>query len=256
MNDLQMLLRSRSLTLVLNRGRRQRAQPVASFRWNGRPVFYRPGSSDIGNIRKLLLAGEAEAEYETPQALAPEVVLDIGANTGLAALRFANLYPQARIYAFEPEPENFALLQRNVKAYPNITALPIALSRTDGPLYLGGGTDGDFVSFQTLSSKRPNSNQLEVSGRNPATLLTELGIRRVDLIKIDVEGAEYDVLTALPPELLRQTSWIVGETHGVMDFELLALLSRDFEVGVSKPRTSRLLKFSARNRTLFSPRPA
>ena len=49
--------------------------------------------------------------------------------------------------------------------------------------------------------------------------MNDESINHVDLIKIDTEGAEYDILTSIKKELLTKTSWITGELHGNRDFE-------------------------------------
>ena len=79
-------------------------------------------------------------------------------------------------------------------------------------------------------------------------MLEELGITQIDLIKIDVEGAEYDVLTCLDPGLLRRVKWIVGELHSVRDFALLDYLSTWFEIDGRKTITKECWKFHAVNR--------
>ncbi len=70
------------------------------------------------------------------------------------------------------------------------------------------------------------------------------------MIKIDTEGSEYDILTALGEDMLSRTQWIMGELHGVRDFELLAYLSQWFDIGVRKGVWERLFMFHARNKTL------
>ena len=84
--------------------------------------------------------------------------------------------------------------------------------------------------------------------RDLNALLKENEITQVDLIKIDVEGAEYDVLTSLRPDLLQRVQWIVGELHSVRDFALLDYLSAWFEIDGRKTITKECWKFHAVNR--------
>jgi hypothetical protein len=70
--------------------------------------------------------------------------------------------------------------------------------------------------------------------RNIATALPALGIEKVDLVKIDCEGAEYDILTALSQDLLAGCKWIVGEIHDDKGFELLAFLTTHFDLDLRK----------------------
>ena len=73
-----------------------------------------------------------------------------------------------------------------------------------------------------------------VCARHAGAVMNDLGLTRVDLIKIDCEGAELDVLTALPAEMLQQCQWIVGEMHDVSAFNLLALLAPHFDLDLKK----------------------
>ncbi len=96
-HDLKVLLRSRSLAFTRDRSPERFAPgALASLRWRGRTVHYRPGSSDPEVIYKILLKGGKKAEYFVPESAAPRVIWDIGANIGAAALYFAERFPQAR----------------------------------------------------------------------------------------------------------------------------------------------------------------
>lgn len=86
--------------------------------------------------------------------------------------------------------------------------------------------------------------------RDVDAALRELRVGRVDLIKIDTEGAEYDILTTLDENLLRSVKWIMGELHGERDFELLAFLSRWFDIDTKKSLGNRLFMFRACNKAL------
>jgi len=88
----------------------------------------------------------------------------------------------------------------------------------------------------------------ETTVRDLNALLKENEITQVDLIKIDVEGSEYDVLTSLDPSLLQRVQWIVGELHSVRDFALLDYLSAWFEIDGRKTITKECWKFHAVNR--------
>jgi len=72
-------------------------------------------------------------------------------------------------------------------------------------------------------------------------------VTRVDLIKIDCEGAEYDVLTALSEEMLQQCKWIVGEMHDVSAFNLLTFLAPHFDLDLKKRMFAPSFRFHACN---------
>ena len=81
-----------------------------------------------------------------------------------------------------------------------------------------------------------------------ASLLTWCaGIDRVDLIKIDWEGAEADVFSTLPDEILNECQWIVGEFHDHMGFEVLARLAPHFHLDLKKKMFRPRFRFHACN---------
>ncbi len=251
MNDLQLLLRSRSLSLLLNRGKRRFSKNLSSFKFKGRPLFYRPGSSDIINIQQLLLRENKESEYFIPKALNPLVILDIGANTGISTVSLATRFPAAKILAFEPVPDNFSILLKNIEPFRNIQAFQIALGPFDGKLTLKTPADArDFVGYSQYGFGE-TSGDLTVNVRSPSSLLEEIHIDRIDLIKIDAEGTEYDILTALDPKMLAQVHWIAGELHGIKDWILLEHLSKDFYLEIKKTFWCRMSKFYACNKKII-----
>ena len=83
--------------------------------------------------------------------------------------------------------------------------------------------------------------------RHAGEVMKNLGLAEVDLIKIDCEGGEYDVLTALPEEMLRQCKWIVGEMHDVSAFKLLTLLAPHFDLDLKKSMFVPSFRFHACN---------
>ena len=250
-HDLKVLLRSRSLAFTRDRApARYVPGAVASFAWRGRTVHYRPGSSDAEVIYKILLKGGRKAEYWVPDSAAPRVIWDIGANIGAAALYFAARFPGARIHCFEPARGNFEMLERNVAPNPAIRAHHAALGASNGELEIHasdnarnfGGFSFHYDGAAVVPVERVpmlTAERVIAAGQAPAP----------DFIKIDVEGAEYDILTAFPRELLGQVRWIVGELHGKRSFALLEYLSEWFDFETRKALGKRLFGFCARNKS-------
>ena len=241
---LKTLFRSRSFDFALHSDRPRSPHEVRTLRRKGVLIHYRPGGSDVENITKKLL--KRESEYWLPPQFEPRSILDLGANIGIASIDFALRYPQASIIAVEPVAANFQLLQKNISRLQNIRALNVAVGKHDERAVLRGA--GQSFRTQPVSVRSKASRREETTVRDLNALLAELGITQIDLIKIDVEGAEYDVLTSLDPGLLRRVKWIVGELHGVRDFALLDYLSTWFEIDGRKTITKECWKFHAVNR--------
>jgi FkbM family methyltransferase len=253
---LRVLARSKSLRFSLDVVRARtlaragvRGQPLANLRWRGRDVFYRPATSDPLAIYQVLLRQRGKAEYYLPPKLQPEVILDIGSNIGASILFFHEQFPAARIYGFEPNPETFRVLQKNVGSLPAVEVFNYGLGAADATIAVP--FDGaDFSRFMSKDKTAEWSGPLSPTScliKHAGDVVRNLGLTKVDLIKIDCEGAEYDVLTSLPPDLLRQTKWIVGEMHDELAFPLLALLAPHFDLDLKKRMFAPLFRFHACN---------
>ncbi len=252
--DLKYWLRSGSRQFMSHRRTKSRQVftpgVTATYTYRGRPLHYRPGSSDVFDIYEILLKKDYKAAYWLPQAVDPRVILDIGANIGLAAVYLANRFPAASITCFEPMADNFALLRQNIAPYPQIQAYNLALGGQDGQrtIFASEGGEGIFTgnSFYGLGVDQQRASQVQV--RDPASLLPQLGLGEIDLIKIDTEGAEWEILSRFDTGLLSRVKWIIGELHGIDDFKLLDYLSTWFLIDVKKTLNKRLFEFNALNR--------
>jgi FkbM family methyltransferase len=119
--------------------------------------------------------------------------VDAGAHIGMASILFALKYPRARIIAIEPESSNFAALVRNTAPYKTITPIQAALWREDGEVTLGPSNAHPKGAFQIVENGRER-----VRAINMDTLMRETGIASIDLLKMDIEGAEIEVFESCP----------------------------------------------------------
>lgn len=137
--------------------------------------------------------------YDPPVKLpSPKRILDIGAHVGLATLYFARRYPTARIDSYEANPVAGSLLEKNISRLPNASAHCFAVGAEDGEGELfvenigGAPTDASIVSRDPR--KRGTSVPVEIRD------IRHLANETIDLLKLDIEGAEYDCLEALAPD--------------------------------------------------------
>jgi FkbM family methyltransferase len=150
------------------------------------------------------------------------VIIDIGANSGLFALRIKQLYPSARISCYEPFPPNFAQLQNTIaiNRLEAVTPLQKAVGARPGraKLFIHKRNMGghSFYVSETL-----NTDYVDVEVVDLPSILGELQ-QGVDLLKVDCEGAEFDILmglTAADAGKIRQI--IVETTSGLYDVDQL-----------------------------------
>jgi FkbM family methyltransferase len=243
------LVRSRSLTFTRDIVRQKRTDSLGRVQWEGRDVYYRPGTTDPLVLQQVLLKSGRKAEYYLPPRFQPNVILDIGSNIGASILYFHHRFPNASIVGFEPHPDTFAVLQKNVSDLPQVSVLNCGLG-TANTLIKVPGESVNFGAFSTKGRQRAQPEKrgmIECQVRRLDDVLRELGLYRVDLIKIDCEGAEADVITGLSPQILEQCQWIVGELHDASAFTVLARLSPYFDLDLKKRMFSPLFRFHACN---------
>ena len=234
--NLKYLFRSGSLDLMLHWA--ECPSKIRQFALYGHPFYYRSGTSDMNALNEVLFRKGKKAEYYFPLEKEPLVILDIGGHIGASAIYYAQTYPRAKIFSIEPVRQNFELLRKNTAPYPNIQALNFALSSTDGSFLMYEDSDptnlGGYSLIPDVKAGAPLGAKVQT--KSVSGFLRENSLRSVDLIKIDTEGAEFDILTCFPEPALARVKWIIGELHGKRDFELLAYLSKWFHIGINKEK--------------------
>lgn len=169
------------------------------------PLHIRMRTSDLLVYRDILLS----REYDLPElpSLEPQTIVDIGANIGMASIHFATRFPNAHVYAIEPEPGNYAVLAKNVLPYRNITTSQCAIWSSDGPVRIDKNPQDHWPW-----ACRVSDTGTEVPGLTMETLMLRLGLPTIDLLKIDAEGAEYEIFSA-PHEWVDRVKLMIVETH-------------------------------------------
>jgi FkbM family methyltransferase len=133
---------------------------------------------------------------------ARSVFIDAGANQGEFSIAAAKVVPSGRVIAFEPVTEYRKRLLENVRinALGNVEVIPIALGEEEGslPIYDQQAAFADGTRHEGLPSLFPShsrSRAIEVVPvRRLDDVLAELGVAKVDVIKLDIEGAEWMAL--------------------------------------------------------------
>ena len=246
---LKILARSRSLRFTSDMVRVVPSALLGRLRWSGRDVFYRSGTTDPFVLYQVLLKGGRKAEYYVPPAIRPRTILDIGSNIGASIIYFHHRFPDAKIFGFEPHPDTFRILKQNVADLPGVTVFKYGLGASQQRLAVRADkvNYGAFNTRGRFKDRGAPAAPVECEVRRLDEVLRELGITQVDLLKIDCEGAEGDVFSTLPDEILNQCQWIVGEFHDHTGFEVLARLAPHFHLDLKKRMFGQRFRFHACN---------
>ncbi len=215
---------------------------IKKYIWdeNKPPIYYRPGTSDEKIIQSILVERQ---EYLFP-SFKPEIVYDIGANIGVATVILSNIYPEAQIYAFEPDPDNYNILKMNIEKYKNIIAYEAGIAEESGRYSLWKSEDPSNHGGCSMVIANTEDECIKVDMMAIDFALKKLGIP--DVVKIDVEGAEAEIFHAFPN--LDKVKWITGELHGVRDYQVLDLLSEHFYIQCARGFEDKCWHFHAANR--------
>jgi FkbM family methyltransferase len=173
----------------------------------GRCITLRGATTDIQCFEQVFL----DEEYKSPFGFAPRVIVDAGANIGMATLYFAFRYPQARILAIEPESNNFKILQQNCAGLPNVTLVQAALWPDHRRVAISDRGWGPWAYYVTkeLGSKSIG----EVSTITIDDIFRKLAVNNIDLLKLDIEGSERELFAADRGTWLERVEQIIIELH-------------------------------------------
>jgi FkbM family methyltransferase len=208
----------------------------------------RPFTCVVDDYTQVLVLREVfwAEDYRLDDDFAPATILDLGSNIGASIIYFRLRYPQARIIGLEPDPAAFARLQGNIAPFDGIEVVNAAVASFTGELALHRYPGHSWGSSVTaLWGESPH--RVTVPTHSLDDLLREFELDSIDLLKIDIEGAEWDVLPAF--HNLDRVRTIIGEIHRSGDEPLERLLETLHPLRISVGETShQALRFVARRK--------
>lgn len=166
------------------------------------PIWIRPGSQDATHVINNVI--RAEYGHFSPSQ-APEYIIDAGAYIGDTATYFLSRFPTAKVIALEPNPDCFSTLNINLEPYgAKALILKKGLwTNEDVQFFTGSGTAASI-----------SSSGLRIECTTIPLLMNQFSIPRIDVLKIDVEGAEEAIFLSNPEKWLIYVNLIIIETHG------------------------------------------
>ncbi len=202
----------------------------------GHPLFFRNASSDPYVLRQVFV----ERAYACFDHLNdPGLILDCGANAGYASAYFLSRFPGCIVMAVEPDPENFAILSRNLAPFGSrVRAIHGAV--WSHPCFLRMAERG-YRGGLEWASQVTECAPGEVSslpGYDIAGLLEESGFSRISLLKMDIEGAETVVFSRHCESWLDRVDHLAVELHDDSMFGPATPVFHDAISGQAFSRTS------------------
>ena len=161
------------------------------YKMRGKRLMFiaRGGSADMSEI--AMVASGSEYDLNLLKLPQNPVAVDLGGNIGTFSIPFAKSFKQSKIFTFEPDADNYKILLQNIKLNSASQVHPINLAISD---YKGEG----YLKKENLGT---DAYQLDPKSKITNCLVTTLPlamlskkIKKIDLLKIDIEGAEYNIL--------------------------------------------------------------
>ncbi len=168
-----------------------------------------PVGGIVSTVEGELFAGYA---LDTIPFTHGDVVLDIGAHVGVVSCYLGSEYPGLRIIAFEPQPECFARLKRNLatNGVKNVLAVNKAVTGDGREVRIYGNLKANSGGT-SLFLGEPDDPGTAAQSTTLAQIYRDYGIERVKLLKLDAEGAEYEIIGN--GDALARVDYLSGEFH-------------------------------------------
>jgi len=172
------------------------------------PLYARAGTPDATEITHSVIR-EAYGKYLPAGEV--RFVVDAGAYIGDATAWYLSKFPASRVVALEPNPESFAMLQRNCAPYGSrVRMMNGALWFEDGNLDLV--FDPSTPTGNSVAQRETGANTKCAAFSLP-TILEQSGADEIDILKVDIEGAELELFSKNPDPWLSRTRYITMEIH-------------------------------------------
>lgn len=162
---------------------------------------------------------------------APDVIIDGGANIGLATLYLKTRYPDATVIAIEPERSNFELLVENTRGYNDVFCLNNGIWNRNCRLRIVDNGDGN-ASFTTTELGDDETATEVIDAITISDVISRFHLDRLNLVKLDIEGSEKAVFEANHEEWLSKTDHVIVEIHPHLhpdcEMTVTSAFARDF----------------------------
>ena len=170
------------------------------------PIHFRPGTADANTIVQSLVRREYGMFKHPIDAVN---IIDAGSFIGDASIFFHGTFPKARIVALEPNAANHTLAALNLKPYADrVTLLNAGLWNEPATLSVTGESTGSRLVAA------PESGAEVIRCTDINTIMSENGFTHLDILKLDIEGAEREVFGSNYERWLPVTKLVIIEFHG------------------------------------------
>ena len=176
--------------------------------YSGLKIKLRTRSTDLMALTNVWLVEEYSGSNFRINA--NDIIIDIGAHIGLFTLYASQYCKNGTIFCFEPVDENYDILVDNITQnnLKNVKPFKSAVSKSESTITIYRNKDEAGHSMFSFTSQA-----LKVDSISLKKIIDENSINQCNLIKMDCEGAEYEIIESLPLEYFKKISKLIIEYH-------------------------------------------
>lgn len=216
---------------------------------NGLKIKLRTRSTDLQAFVNVWIINEYRIKGF--EILENNVIIDIGGHIGLFALYASIISPNGKIISIEPYPPNFLLLKENItnNNLNNIIFINKAVTDSNKNIELFIDTCDDAAHSIYSNGK----NSIRIDGITLEEIIIKNKISKCDMLKMDCEGAEYEILKNLPLEYFKKIDKIIMEYHMVdrfpekLEVVKTILVSQKFEIKINATTPDMGILYASKN---------
>ncbi|MEO7045158.1 MAG: FkbM family methyltransferase [Ferruginibacter sp.] len=171
------------------------------------PLSLRKNTSDFETFYQAIVHDQYLFKYP----INPEVIIDGGANIGLATIAFKSIFPEAKIIAIEPDKENFEQLIKNLTPYSDVHTINAGIWYKKAILQI---TDKyNYGKWGMVTEEIESETENSIPTITIDEIIKRFNLDRIDLLKLDIETAERELFSSCYEEWLPKVKIIVIELH-------------------------------------------
>lgn len=163
---------------------------VIRVRMSGIPIFVRTMTHDLVIAAEFL----SKRPWDDLTVKPASAIIDAGANIGASTVYLAHQFPNSKIIAIEPELSNFLLLEKNTQQFDNVVCVRAALWHEPSKMNLKDRTGGTIAFTIAETSGKETETGQTVECLTIDELCSRFNIQSIGFLKLDIEGAEKNVL--------------------------------------------------------------
>jgi len=208
----------------LKEGKQNDVSPIAlqNLRY---PILIRPGTADVGTIINNVIREEYGHFALTKE---PKWMIDSGAYIGDTTAYFLSRFPKLKVIALEPNPESYKMAKQNLAPYGDHAILlqKGLFSNEQVQCFSGAGTGASIAT-----------TGFEIDCTTISSLLEHYSIPRIDILKMDIEGAEEAIFLSNPEVWLSRTELLIIEIHGPRIESLVSRVLNEYGFSMKRYRS-------------------